>query len=80
MTNDKEKRNKEKREKYKDLEEKGLKFVYKVLTCDDERVCDECQKLEGTEYNYIDEVPKIPHTKCTNEVDGCRCLLTGTIA
>ena len=69
----------EDREKFKEFESKGIKYSYSVKTCRDERVCTECQKLEGQEYSIIDTVPELPYAKCTNEKDGCRCSYSSDI-
>lgn len=70
-----EQKKREQREGFKELESKSkkIKRLYRVRTCRDERVCTECQKLEGLEYNSIDVTPELPYSKCTNEKDGCRC-------
>lgn len=44
----------------------------KVLTANDELVCDACRELASKEHN-IDEVPKLPYKKCTSET--CRCRI-----
>ncbi len=68
-----EERIRKEREERKELENKGIKYSHRILTCRDERVCPECQKLEGNEYSTMDEVPELPYAKCTNEKNGCRC-------
>lgn len=49
----------------------GVKTV-KIMGANDERVCPECKKIQGTQYR-LGNVPELPYANCTCEI-GCRCF------
>lgn len=43
--------------------------IYIWCTAGDDNVCDECQGLEGTEYESMADVPDDPHPNCRCYID-----------
>jgi len=43
--------------------------IYIWCTRGDDKVCEECQELEGTEYESMAEVPDDPHPDCRCEIE-----------
>jgi hypothetical protein len=59
------------------IEKEGFfRYIVEVRTCNDDIVCMACRELASKAYS-LDDVPELPHEKCTSE-DGCRCWLSVT--
>lgn len=43
--------------------------IYIWCTSGDDNVCEECQELEGTEYDSMADVPDDPHPNCRCYID-----------
>lgn len=43
--------------------------IYIWRTMGDDKVCEECQELEGTEYEDMADVPDDPHPDCRCEIE-----------
>ncbi|MHB0923188.1 MAG: SAP domain-containing protein [Bellilinea sp.] len=52
------------------IETNSKNFKVEIITCNDESVCPECEKLAKKKYPLSGEIPELPHINCKN---GCRC-------